>query len=333
VKGKTALTGEVWVDRSESRAIEASGEFEVPAVNRDELVMRMEVQAEKIQADMERLKKEDESRLLQTQRVMDRQRREHEARAQELSRELDRLRQVEAVRTEDVARLRAQLAMVRRGRTHPSSLWLSKAEVVEFHERGQAPVAQAMQAAPTKQAPATPVTKETPKIQAPVAQAMKVAPTMQAPMVTARKVEVIMETDWGGWAQIEVEEGTSAVQLLERVRRHWNRPSKERLRIAEKTGPMEVRAGAKYEISRMLPGMARVIQDQLQVWFEDWTYCLDGNGLWKVTGVDWTGGQVEYGAIQLGGERIRIDFRGQTYWLYEDGHWEYGDSVGGDGRR
>jgi hypothetical protein len=131
-----------------------------------------------------------------------------------------------------------------------------------------------------------------------------------------------METDWGGWAQIEVEEGMSAVQLLERARRHWNRPNKERLRIAEKTGLMEVREGAKYEISRMMPGMARVIQDQLQVWF-DWTYCLHENGLWEVTEVDWTGGQVEYGAIQLGGDRVPIDFRGQRYWLYEDGHWEY----------
>jgi hypothetical protein len=133
VKGKAAPTGEMWVDRSESRAIETSGELEVPEVNRDELVVR----AERIQVDMDRLRKESEERALRAQQVMDQQRRENEARAKELGRELDQLRHVEAVRAEDVARLRAQLAMARRGRTLPSSLRLSQVEAVELHERGQ----------------------------------------------------------------------------------------------------------------------------------------------------------------------------------------------------
>jgi hypothetical protein len=137
VKGKAAPTGETWTDRSESRAIEVSGEIEVPEVNRDELVRRMELQAEMIQTDMARMKKESESRALGAQQAMDRQHREYEGRVRALSCELDQLRQESGVRAEDVARLRAQLAMARRGRTHYSSLRPSQAEVVEIHEREQ----------------------------------------------------------------------------------------------------------------------------------------------------------------------------------------------------
>jgi hypothetical protein len=138
-----------------------------------------------------------------------------------------------------------------------------------------------------------------------------------------KKVKVIMESDWGGWTTREIEEGTSAAHLLEIARQHWNRPKDERLRITEKSGNMQVRVGAQYVISRELDGMTRVAADQLQVWFKDWTYCLDRTGKWKQERVRWERDSKERSKVRWEKEGLRIDREGEVaYWLYEDGHWE-----------
>jgi hypothetical protein len=134
--------------------------------------------------------------------------------------------------------------------------------------------------------------------------------------------------------RVRVMEGTSETQIAEMARIQWNLSRDMCWRIRERAGSknwyiVEVKATEQVAWSKVpesvnvkpRDGMAREVQDQLQVWFRDWTYCLDRNGLWKARKMDWTGGQIENGTVTMEGNVVRIDIRGLTFWLWEDGYW------------
>jgi hypothetical protein len=72
-------------------------------------------------------------------------------------------------------------------------------------------------------------------------------------------------------------------------------------------------------------GATRMIQEELHVRFEGWTYCLERNRRWRVEREGWMVREFdEKSEVRLEGSRLRIIFRGTSYWLREDGHWGLG---------
>jgi hypothetical protein len=72
-------------------------------------------------------------------------------------------------------------------------------------------------------------------------------------------------------------------------------------------------------------GATRTIQDELHVRFEGYTYCLERNCRWRIEREGWVVNEYdERSEVGVEGSRLRIIYRGTSYWLREDGHWGLG---------